>query len=377
MKIIFPVDMRFPMERAGAIQIVNMAHALALQGINVELIVRKMNNDTIEKNLEFYGLKFNKNLKIVKLPVLNIHSSPFLWKVSYLVSVFFYLFVILFTKEETILYTRSTRGIFNIFNFICKLKGWKLVSEIHQNVLSLSKKEFKNIQKSSKLIVISEAIKNIVLENTNFKAEVILVAHSAYDDKKIQCEEYNAQNKIVNFTYIGGIYKTKGVDTLIKAFSNLSKTHSNIKLTLVGGLQYDTKDNDYINNLINESCCTEKITITGFQEPSKVSKYLCKADVLILPTPKDYNWNVSSPVKLFEYMASGRTIISSDLEGIKEVVDDNEVMFFQAGNVSSLENIMLKNLDRDIRMKYSHGIKNKVCKFSFENRANKIMKFLG
>ncbi|MDP7691774.1 MAG: glycosyltransferase, partial [Vicinamibacterales bacterium] len=47
-------------------------------------------------------------------------------------------------------------------------------------------------------------------------------------------------------------------------------------------------------------------------------------DVLVLPTVATPSARYTSPLKLFEYMASGRPIVASDLEPIREVLTDGQ-----------------------------------------------------
>ena len=43
-----------------------------------------------------------------------------------------------------------------------------------------------------------------------------------------------------------------------------------------------------------------------------------------------------SPLKLFEYLASGKPIVSSDLPSIREIVSDDDVFFAVPGDSASL-----------------------------------------
>jgi teichuronic acid biosynthesis glycosyltransferase TuaH len=55
----------------------------------------------------------------------------------------------------------------------------------------------------------------------------------------------------------------------------------------------------------------------------EVPRYLAAADVGVIPLPDDTWWQVQSPMKLFEYLAMGMTVIATDIEahrGIDGVV---------------------------------------------------------
>ncbi|MBU0546266.1 DDE-type integrase/transposase/recombinase [Patescibacteria group bacterium] len=66
--------------------------------------------------------------------------------------------------------------------------------------------------------------------------------------------------------------------------------------------------------------------------------YLKSADVLVLPNERGdvISEKYTSPLKMFEYMASKTNIIASDLRSIKEVLNFNNSIFFEPGNASDL-----------------------------------------
>jgi hypothetical protein len=53
MKIVYPVNIRFPMERANSIQIVKTCRALAETGRHVHLLTRRMDARSVQECLAF------------------------------------------------------------------------------------------------------------------------------------------------------------------------------------------------------------------------------------------------------------------------------------------------------------------------------------
>jgi glycosyltransferase involved in cell wall biosynthesis len=72
--------------------------------------------------------------------------------------------------------------------------------------------------------------------------------------------------------------------------------------------------------------------------PPDVAAKLRDADVLVLPNPASaLSSAFTSPLKLFEYMASGRPIVASDLPSLREVLaDGRNALLFEAGNPQAL-----------------------------------------
>jgi len=66
---------------------------------------------------------------------------------------------------------------------------------------------------------------------------------------------------------------------------------------------------------------------------------MAACDVLVYPAPaKQHPYFVrdTSPLKLFEYLASGRPVICADIPPVRDVVDKTIVRFVHPGSASSL-----------------------------------------
>src|SRR5262249_46625064 len=70
----------------------------------------------------------------------------------------------------------------------------------------------------------------------------------------------------------------------------------------------------------------------------RVPVYLRALDVCAMPYPAEPYFELyMSPLKLFEYMASERPIVASDLPSIAEVLKDGDTaLMFPAGDVDAL-----------------------------------------
>lgn len=60
----------------------------------------------------------------------------------------------------------------------------------------------------------------------------------------------------------------------------------------------------------------------------KVPKYINRADVGIIPLPKWPGWNVSSPIKLFEYLSCGLPVIATRIPAHLNLLEGKEFVFW-------------------------------------------------
>jgi glycosyltransferase involved in cell wall biosynthesis len=119
--------------------------------------------------------------------------------------------------------------------------------------------------------------------------------------------------------YTGKIYDGyQEVEYLLRTARHLLRDPE-IELVLVGGRP------DHADRLRRRAAGDgiRNVVFTGFVPPTVVPEYQRAADVLLLYYPSGMELNdYRSPGKLFEYMASGRPIVSVDLPVLREVLGD-------------------------------------------------------
>lgn len=101
-------------------------------------------------------------------------------------------------------------------------------------------------------------------------------------------------------------------------FLSLKGLNEDVKL-LVVGKEGRFKDNV---NLANQCGVADRVIFTGMVPYAQVPKYISAMDVCLIPFRIDAVSQNALPLKLFEYMACSKPIISADLPEIKRVVND-------------------------------------------------------
>jgi glycosyltransferase involved in cell wall biosynthesis len=123
--------------------------------------------------------------------------------------------------------------------------------------------------------------------------------------------------------YAGHFYQGKGVDLIVQVASLLPAADFHV----LGGTQTEIAS-------LTAKGLPRNLFLHGFVPPSDVSYYLQRFDVVLLPNARKVSpysrrrrtrsdigrW--TSPLKLFEYMASGKAIIASDVPVLREILVD-------------------------------------------------------
>lgn len=127
-------------------------------------------------------------------------------------------------------------------------------------------------------------------------------------------KKYEIKNDEKVILYLGRLNKIKGIDLLIKAFSEISKELINVKLVIVGP---DDGFLDYLVELSNKLALNDKILFTGpLYNENKIEAY-CDADVYVLPSIYE-----TFPMTVLESMACGTPVVVTNNCGISEFVGE-------------------------------------------------------
>jgi glycosyltransferase involved in cell wall biosynthesis len=124
------------------------------------------------------------------------------------------------------------------------------------------------------------------------------------------CENTEFQNR-ERITYIGAISKNRGIVKMVDAFEN-----SSYKLTL-GGIFV----NPALEQKVSSSVGWHNVDFQGWMERSEVSQVLKESSIGLVVLQPTGDYEDAYPVKLFEYMAAGLAVVSSQFPLWKEIVE--------------------------------------------------------
>ena len=368
MKLIYLANIRLPTERAHGIQIMKTCESLSNAGSRVVLVVPTRNNNTNNDPFSFYDIKNNFSIKRLPCPDLVRFGKPGVF-IQYIYFSLLSLFYSL-RSDADVFYSRDELPIWFLSFFNKKVFWESHTGKWNFLVSSITKRCFG-------VITISNGIKDF-LKDKGIKSEKIFVSPDAVDINKfslnISAEEAKEKTglpkdkKIIMYT--GHLYGWKGVDTLGQALKNFDDKYL---FVFVGGTSKHIEDfkrrYDEFGNLI----------MVGQVSHEKIPLYLKSADVLVIPNTgrEDISRLYTSPMKLFEYMASGVPIVASDLPSIREILDEGSAVFFEPDDSESLTGAIKKVFaNSSLSCKLPTKAKDDSKKYSWENRASGIINFI-
>ena len=151
----------------------------------------------------------------------------------------------------------------------------------------------------------------VFLQEQIIRREQMCLLKGAGVNLKYYSYQKYPENDKVYFLYLGRIMKEKGMDELFYAAKELQRKEVPFVLDLVGFFEDEYKEK--IDKLVDAGIAV----FHGFQEDPR--PYYAMADCVVLPSYHEGMSNV-----LLEAAATGRPVITSNIPGCKEAVDDDK-----------------------------------------------------
>ncbi|MDD3420923.1 MAG: glycosyltransferase family 4 protein [Methanocellales archaeon] len=183
--------------------------------------------------------------------------------------------------------------------------------------------------------------------------------------------KYNLKDKKV-VVYVGAMSAWHGAEDLIEIANKLDE---DVRFLMVG------KGLNILEGESKEESISSRFIFTGFVEYEDVPKYISAADVAVAPyNPKGFRYMEKygfyfSPIKIFEYMACRKPVVASDVDIIRDIINENRCgLLAKPGDAEDFaEKIRMLMKDGVLREKFGDNGRNAVIeKYTWEKVADKI-----
>ncbi|MBU2263321.1 glycosyltransferase family 4 protein [Patescibacteria group bacterium] len=375
MKIIYITNARIPTEKAHGFQISKTCEKFSDFGNEIELWIPYRKNDITDNLFDYYGIR--KNFKVKKISCLDIiFLSRYVGPFAFYAQSLLFSMKLFFEKAEkdSIIYSRDILTV-----LVFRLRGFDVVYNAHN--WSKKMKWFMKIflNKDLKIVCNSEGTRKQIAKDgfTNSIAVPNGVDLEDFDNLEDKFEirknlELPVDKKII--MYVGHLYEWKGVDVVLDS-AKLFCGKKDVIFVIIGGDEEERKK--YVTKIINES--VKNMLFLGHKFKKDIPMYLKSADILLLPniavTKESVNY--TSPIKMFEYMASGVPIIASNLPSIREILNKKNSFLVEPNNPKALVGGIEKLLSDNIFAENIAGnAKKDVKKYTWDEYAKKILNFI-
>ncbi|MEO0536515.1 MAG: glycosyltransferase [Cyanobacteria bacterium P01_A01_bin.123] len=227
------------------------------------------------------------------------------------------------------------------------------------------------------LVVITQSLKQWYLDHYNVLQGKIVVAADGADLPEGALEDHlsplpNQKQSRFRVAYIGHLYPGKGMEVI----SKLVMLCPDIEFHIVGDPE---KDVAYWSHYLRKH---ENVIFHGYRPHSAIHNIMRQMDILISPNLKRIElpgknahdigrW--TSPLKIFEYMAARKPIVASDVEVLREVLENErnallcnpddleawKIALYRLKSSSSLSRKLSQNAYKDLSSKYTWKVRGR------------------
>ncbi|MEN4098306.1 MAG: glycosyltransferase [Anaerolineaceae bacterium] len=173
--------------------------------------------------------------------------------------------------------------------------------------------------------------------------------------------------------YIGHLYAGRGMHLL----QRLAERFPQVQFLWVGGKP------EHVALWQSKLAAAEasNVILTGFVANSKVSLYQAACEVLLMPYERSVavsgggdTADVCSPMKMFDYMAAGRAILSSDLPVLHEALNEGNAVFCPPEDPAAWEAALGRLLaDPAYRAALAEQARHDVKRYTLQERARRAL----
>ncbi len=176
----------------------------------------------------------------------------------------------------------------------------------------------------------------------------------------------------ITASYTGHFYTGRGLDILF----HLAESFPKVQFLWVGGretelanVRIEVKKREIAN-----------VILTGFIDNTNLPLYQAASEVLLMPYERSIagssggnSADICSPMKMFEYMATGRVILTSDLPVIREVLDDSIAVFCQPEDKIAWQEAFARILSTPSLKVMGESARNRSASYDILARQRKIL----
>jgi glycosyltransferase involved in cell wall biosynthesis len=173
--------------------------------------------------------------------------------------------------------------------------------------------------------------------------------------------------------FVGTVYEFSGLENIIEKFDMINTKVKDFKFLIVGGGPHFEK----IKRLVNKKKLDSKIILTNFIPQHEIPKFISLANICINPFEIKKITDKIIPIKILEYLACGKPVLSTALKGTKDVLNEEDFGIIYSPYESFTENLrdLLSNSKKleDLGGKgFDNIIKNFDCNILADSLLNKF-----
>ena len=372
MRIIAIAGSRIPSDTANSIQVMKACQALVHLGHELRLIVpatpSSIEHPPTDEIASLYGLQTSFNIEWLT----SFNRRLFTWQAIQRAR----------ALKPDLLYVWMVQSA--VFGLLAHLP---VIFEIHIQPSGLLgpawHRWFARLRGRKRLVSITQALVDVLQNHDDVKLnenEIVIAPNGVDLERFASLPDPITARQQLNFVEAptvmctGHLYAGRGVELFVELAGRIPS----VQFIWVGGRPQDV--NEWRAKASSQNL--RNVLFTGFIPNRDLPLYQSAADVLLMPYARSIFGSsgsadsaaVASPMKMFEYMAAERAILTSDLPVIREVLNESNAVFCPPDDVEAWKTAIEGLLaSKSRRFMFAKQARLSVENYTWVVRARKIM----
>lgn len=203
------------------------------------------------------------------------------------------------------------------------------------------------LKKAQAIVAISNNLREYLIKRGAVPEKVFVAGNGAPDWRPNDVGKAWRQKHALRLPkfavgYIGSLYKSEGIDVLLRAVE-LVRRRCPATVFLVVGSGPEEKN---LKCQARQMGIEDSVIFIGKVPQSQVAMYYEASDVLVYPRLATLTNELITPLKPLEAMVLGRPIIVSNVGGLRELVPPGGALFFEPGRFDQLANCIIQLIEQ-------------------------------
>jgi len=188
------------------------------------------------------------------------------------------------------------------------------------------------------LIVITDRLKELFQKELEVRAKMIVVPILSNSGTGVSNGILKDKRTLV---YTGSLHEHKdGITIILKAFAEIHKKHSEIKLIMTGDLN-SSGNKTKILELVKELNISNNVEFPGYVSIEELKEITSSATALLLAKPDNRQNRYNMATKIGEYLLTSRPALISSVDPASQILKHRENVLIASPEVDSFVNEIL------------------------------------
>lgn len=225
------------------------------------------------------------------------------------------------------------------------------------------------VRRAKVVLTVSEYSKKAVVRMFRIPPEKVIVTYEAADPYPPVEEQSQEEKRSASYgsylLYVGNAYPHKNIETLLKAFAELRRHRSDVRLILVGKMDYFYQR---LRDLSKELGLAESVVFAGYVTDAELGSLYRHATLYVFPSFEE-----GFGLPPLEAMQAGVPVASSKASCMPEILGD-AAMYFDPHDASDMASVLEELLHNDtLRTELMRRGFDRVKRYSWSALARKTL----